>query len=237
MPELVSLKVKKTTLSRILLRIVLVGLILAFLLAVAVLLTDWRVSKAGRALETTLDQLDGEAAFDCVIVPGALVYANGWPSAMLQDRLDMAVRIYNQGLTGRILVSGDHGQTDYDEVNVMRQYLIDAGIPAAHIFMDHAGFDTFDTMYRAQAVFGVKRALVTTQDFHLYRALYIGQQLGLDVQGVASAYRDSYRSSWYNFREYLARFKAFLDCEILHAKPKYTGPTIPISGDGNMTAG
>ena len=237
MTENRSVRPKKIHMPGILLRLALVLLILAVLLAVAVLLTDWRVSKAGRGLETTLDQLAGEPVFDCIIVPGALVYANRWPSAMLQDRLDMAVEIYNQGLTERILVSGDHGQTDYDEVNVMRQYLLDAGIPAAHIFMDHAGFDTYDTMYRAQAVFGVQRALVTTQDFHLYRALYIGQQLGLDVQGVASAYRDSYRSSWYNFREYLARFKAFLDCEILNAKPTYTGPTIPISGDGSGTLG
>jgi vancomycin permeability regulator SanA len=118
----------------------------------------------------------------------------------------------------------------------MRRYLLAAGIPDACIFMDHAGFDTYDTVYRAKAVFNVRRAVITTQDFQLYRALYIGKHLDVDLWGVASEYSASYRSSWYRFREYPARVKAFFDCEILHSSPAYTGPLIPISGDGRATA-
>lgn len=210
-------------------------LIFAAVLLIGILLVDWRVESLGRSRVVSLEQLAEMPAFDCVIVPGALVYPNGTPSAMLQDRLDMAITIYEGGCTNRILVSGDHGQEDYNEVGIMRQYLLDHDIPETDIFMDHAGFDTYDTLYRAQAIFQVKRAIITTQDFHLYRALYIGRQIGLDVQGVACQYDPAYQKDWYRFREYLARCKALLDAEILHVKPTYEGPAIPITGDGRTT--
>jgi len=117
----------------------------------------------------------------------------------------------------------------------MRQYLLDAGIPAEHVFMDHAGFDTYDTLFRAQSIFGVRRAVITTQDFHLIRALYIGKQLDLDLQGVDCGYVFPSEKSRYRLREYPARFKAFLDCEIFMSQPTYTGETIPITGSGLAT--
>ncbi len=234
---IVKKKKKPFPLRRRLLQFSGMALLVLLVLAGLVLYIDRRVEKSGRNHLTTLDQLASSSDFDCIIVPGALVYEDGRPSAMLKDRLDMAIKIYERGSAKRIIVSGDHGQADYDEVNSMRQYLLDAGIAAEAIFMDHAGFDTYDTLYRAQAVFGVDRAIITTQDFHLYRALYIGEQLGLDIQGVACIYPDWYQSPGYRFREYFARFKAFLDCEVLHASPTYTGPTIPISGDGRTTLG
>ena len=214
---------------------VLALVVFAIAMAVLVFLADARVNAQGAAQIRTLDELSGQPSFDCVIVPGALVYDNGRPSSMLQDRLDMAIQIYQNGLTDRILVSGDHGQADYNEVGVMRQYLLEAGIPEEHIFMDHAGFDTYDTVYRAQSIFGVRRALITTQDFHLIRALYIGRQLGLDLQGTDCGYNHATEKARYRIREYPARFKAFLDCEVFGASPAYTGDTIPISGDGRLT--
>lgn len=180
-------------------------------------------------------QLSRSVKFDCVIVPGALIHPDGRPSEMLSDRLDMAIRIYDAGLTNRILVSGDNSRLDYNEPASMRQYLMSAGIPPECIFMDYAGFDTYDTLYRARTVFQVERALFTTQDFQLLRALYIARQLGIDVWGVQSDYKASYRRAWYRLREYPARFKAFVDCEILQSKPTYLGPVIPISGDGRAT--
>lgn len=212
-------------------------LVLGLLTAAATLLINWRVEALSSDRLLTFDQLSGQSAYDCVIVPGALVHEDGTPSGMLADRLDMAVRIYQSGITDRILVSGDHGRSDYNEVGVMRQYLLDAGIPAEHIFMDHAGFDTYDTVYRAQSIFGVKRALITTQDFHLPRALYIGVQLGLDLQGVDCGYFHTTSNIYYNFREFPARVKAWLDCEILHISPTFGGEPIPISGDGRATLG
>ncbi len=230
-------RTKARSIGRLLLRLVVLALAIGLVTSVGVLIIDRMVENQGRSREITFGQLAGQARFDCVIVPGALVHPDGTPSAMLRDRLDMAVAIYQSGCTDRILVSGDHGRADYNEVGVMRQYLLAAGIPDECIFMDHAGFDTYDTLYRAQAVFAVRRAVFTTQDFQLYRALYISRQLGLDVQGIACAYPDWYRKPWYRFREYFARCKAFLDCEILHASPTYTGPVIPIGGDGRLTAG
>lgn len=210
-------------------------LIVSVLGCVLVLAVDSYVAAIGRKAILLFDELSGQPQYDCVIVPGALVYDSGRPSAMLRDRLDMAVRIYESGVTDRILVSGDHGRVDYNEVGVMRQYLLDAGIPAEHVFMDHAGFDTYDTLYRAQLIFGVRRAVITTQDFHLIRALYIGQQLNLDLLGVDCGYVFSSEKSRYRVREYPARFKAFLDCEIFKSLPAYTGETIPITGSGWAT--
>jgi SanA protein len=224
--------------KRRLILFLLIFVILTILTAGFILLIDLRVEKAGREKVAEYDDLAGLAVkgkFDCVIVPGALVHPDGQPSEMLSDRLDMAIRIFRDGLTDRILVSGDHGSTDYNEVGSMREYLLDAGIPAECIFMDHAGFDTYDTVYRAKSIFCIKRALITTQDFHLYRALYIGKQLDIDLWGVACEYSDSYKKPWYRFREFPARVKAFLNCEILHSSSTYGGPQIPISGDGRAT--
>lgn len=225
----------------ILLVMILVVSILGILVIVGI---DYRVASRGRRLimgpddSVTLEDPDDSAApatYDCVIVPGALVYPNGTPSPMLQDRLETALAIYQAGLTDRILVSGDHGQADYDEVNVMRQYLLNRGVNPEHIFMDHAGFDTYDTLYRARDVFAVHKALIATQTFHLLRALYIGQELGLVVQGLASDLRPYPGMTRYRLREYGARLKAFVDCEITHAQPVYLGDVIPINGSGLAT--
>lgn len=193
-------------------------------------LVDRAVERAGDRHLTTADRLEKA---DCVIVPGALVYSDG-PSQMLQDRLDVALDIYRSGVTDRILVSGDHGRKDYDEVNIMRSYLLEHGVPPEHIFMDHAGFDTYDTLYRARDVFLVTRAIVVTQDFHLRRALYIGECLGLDLQGVSSDLRVYPRARYYRLREYPARLKAFAEC-LLKIEPTYLGEVIPIQGSGLAT--
>jgi SanA protein len=216
-------------------RSLLMAVILGLLMVVFILVIDWLVAAQGAEKVLSIEQLSDQARYDCVIVPGALVHADGTPSAMLQDRLDMAIHIIKSGITDRVLVSGDHGRPDYNEVGVMRQYLLNAGIPAEQIFMDHAGFDTYDTVYRAQSIFGVKRALITTQDFHLLRALYIGRQLGLDLYGIDCGYLNFAEDYKYRLREYPARVKAFLDCEILKSSPTYNGQVIPISGDGRLT--
>lgn len=206
--------------------------ILGVLTAAAVLLVDWSVERFGEKLTAPIGQLKPA---DCVIVPGALVYSNQRPSPILQDRLDVALQVYRTGITNRIIVSGDHGTEQYDEVNVMRQYLLEKGVPPEHIFMDHAGFDTYDTMYRARDVFQVKKAIVVTQTFHLNRALYIGQALDLEVQGVPSDLQVYQKDAYYRLREYPARFKAFLDCHILRSTPTYLGKPIPITGSGLAT--
>lgn len=175
---------------------------------------------------------------DAVIVPGARVYADGTVSPMLADRLDAALALYREGRAPRILVSGDHGTRGYDEVNAMRRYLEAAGVPAAHIFMDHAGFTTYDTLYRARDVFGLRRAVVVTQRFHLTRSLFVADALGLDVEGVVADRRPYTVSSLVrsNVREVGARVKAAVET-IASPRPRFLGPRIPIGGDGRVTRG
>lgn len=225
---------KKIKKGRLLMYWIIGILILAIAGTGAVLYLDGRVENTGKAHVYAMDQLG--SGYDCVIVPGALVYQNSTPSGMLQDRLDVALQIYEKGIVPKILVSGDHGTKNYDEVNVMRNYLIEKGVPAEDIFMDHAGFDTYQTIYRARDVFQVKKAVIATQDFHLYRALYIGEKLSLELDGVESTLRTYGTSSLKSrIREYFARVKAFIECEITKPEPEFLGPAIPITGDGKQT--
>ncbi len=180
--------------------------------------------------EEDLKQLNA----DCILILGAGVWAGGVPSNMLADRLDEGLRLYRNGISGKILVSGDHGRKDYDEVNVMKKYLMDRGVPEEDVFMDHAGFTTHESMYRARDVFGVRKAVVVTQKYHLYRALYICEKMGIEALGSSSDPR-SYRGAFIrNARESVSRVKAIIWC-LLKVKPKYLGEPIDIHGDGNIT--
>ncbi len=171
---------------------------------------------------------------DCIIVLGCLVRPSGEPSNMLSDRLRCGVELYQMGAAPKILMSGDHGQKEYNEVQTMKNYALDAEIDSADIFMDHAGFCTYDSIYRAKEVFKAKKVIIVTQEYHLSRALLIARKLGLEAYGVASDYH-TYRGQTYrDIREIIARNKDFL-YTIFKPKPKYLGEAIPISGDGNLT--
>ena len=207
-------------------------LIAAFAVAIAVAALNIVVIAGGGKLIVKL----GEARqADCIIVPGALVWSSGQPSEMLQDRLDVALELYKAGVAKKIIVSGDHGQKDYDEVNAMRRYLEDKGVPTENIFMDHAGFDTYSTMYRARDVFCVKSAVVVTQKYHLYRALYLANSMGIQAQGVACDRYKSPKQLYYDFREAAARAKDFFTSDIFKPKPKFLGDELPVSGSGVVT--
>lgn len=173
---------------------------------------------------------------DCVMVLGAGIWRDNEPSPMLRDRLDEGIRIYNEGIAPKILVSGDHELKGYDEVNVMKTYLLEAGIPSEDIFMDHAGLCTYDSMYRAKAVFGVERMIVVTQEYHEYRALYICKHQKIDALGSPAAHFDYSGQRRRDVREWLARDKDILTC-LFRVKPKYLGEPIDIHGDGNVTIG
>jgi vancomycin permeability regulator SanA len=171
---------------------------------------------------------------DCIIILGCQVRADGTPSLMLSDRLDRGIALYKQGAAPKSIMSGDHGQTEYDEVNTMKQYAIDAGVPSEDIFMDHAGFSTYETIYRAKAIFGVKKAIIVTQEYHLYRALYIANRFDIEAQGVGADYRTYSGQLKRDIREVLARCKDFATC-IWKPEPTYLGETIPVFGNGDIT--
>ena len=165
------------------------------------------------------------------IVLGASVM-NGKPSPILADRANAAIALYNAGKVGKILVTGDNGALSHDEVSPVRKYLLDAGIPSQDIFLDHAGFDTYSSMYRAVAVFEAQSAIIVTQDFHLPRALWIARHLGLTAYGITAA---GGTNSAYNYvREIPASFKALFEVWT-RREPKYLGQTFPLSGSGEET--
>ena len=170
---------------------------------------------------------------DCVLVLGAGVWGDN-PSPMLEDRLLKGIELYNKGIAPKIIMSGDHGQDDYDEVNIMKEYAIKKGVPSEDIFMDHAGFSTYESIYRAKEIFGVKNLIIVTQEYHLYRALYIANRLGLNAYGVNSDPREYGGQLYREIREILARNKDFVKC-IFKPEPTYLGDFIPINGNGNLT--
>lgn len=210
--------------------------ILAAVAAVIVLGINFIVvGMGGRDLVSEKDMLK-ESSFraDCIIVLGAQVKADGTPSKMLRDRLDEGIRLYEAGAAPKILMSGDDGQVEYNEVAAMAAYAEDAGVSKKDLFLDHAGFSTYESMYRAQYIFGVKRAIVVTQKYHEYRALYIGQRLGMDVRGVSAADINYAFQGFRDIREVMARDKDLLQC-IFWPKPTYLGDKIDIKGDGRQT--
>jgi SanA protein len=179
---------------------------------------------------------DGVKNLDCALVLGAGVKDDGSPSDVLRDRLDVALSLYRNGRVARVLVSGDHRAASYDEPNAMRRYLEEHGVPREAIFMDHAGFDTYSSVWRAKHVFGAERIVVVTQDFHLPRALYVARSLGMAAEG-ASADRRLYRGMvWLHTRETISRTKAFVDV-VVARRPHHEGPRIDLRGDGRATAG
>lgn len=170
---------------------------------------------------------------DAILVLGAGL-RNGKPSPILKDRLDTAIKLYKDGVSKRIIVSGDHGKKYYDEVNVMKNYLLDKGVESNNIFMDHAGFSTYDSIYRAKEIFLANNIIIVTQQFHLYRSLYIAEKLELNAVGVSATLRDYNGSVKFELREILARDKDFVKV-MFKPEPTYLGDTIPVFGDGNVT--
>ena len=179
------------------------------------------------------DNYDKIGEVDCIIVLGGGIRKDK-PSPLLQDRLDKAIELYKKGLAPKIIMSGDHGTKEHDEVNVMKNYAIENGVPSEDIFMDHAGFSTYDTMYRAKNIFGVEKAIIVTQKYHIFRSVYIAKKLGIDAYGISA---EDIKHQWpiyREFREVLARDKDFFKC-IFKPKSKVLGDKIDIKGNGDIT--
>jgi len=170
---------------------------------------------------------------DCILVLGAGVRRNS-PSPMLEDRLLTSMELYNLKKAPKILVSGDHEYNDYDEVNVMKNYLKENNIPSKDIFMDHAGLSTYDSIYRAKKIFKVNKVIIITQEYHLYRAIYISKKLDMEVYGVVADKKEYFGQIKRDIREFYARIKDFFKC-IMKPDSTYLGEVFPINGDGDKT--
>lgn len=168
------------------------------------------------------------------MVPGALVGRDGTPSEILSDRLEKAFELYLEGKVYRFLLTGDHGTKAYDEVNHMKEFLTNKGVPPEDIFLDHAGFDTYNSIVRAQKIFKVTGVIIVTQEFHLSRALYIARAKHLDAYGYVADKHQYSAINHLKFREKLANVKAFFEVYI-NKKPKFLGDEIPITGDSQKS--
>jgi vancomycin permeability regulator SanA len=209
-------------------------LCLCLLGTVALFSVNARVKAVAKPSILTSEQAKELSDIDCIIVLGCQVKADGTLSHMLRDRLTRGVELYKSGVAPKLLMSGDHGQKSYDEVNAMKQYAKDNGVPSENVFMDHAGFSTYETVYRAKEIFEAKKVVIVTQEYHLHRALYIAKQLGVEAYGVAADYNRYAGQTMRDFREILARNKDFAQC-IFKPKPTYLGEAIPVSGNGDTT--
>lgn len=210
----------------ILFALLLLGMILAFGI-------NFYVKARVKGRIVTAEEASALEEADAVLVLGCLVRGDGTPSAMLSDRLDTALSL---SLNAPYIMSGDHGTKDYDEVNAMRNYAVKNGADKSRVFMDHAGFSTYDSIYRAKEIFGAQKIVIVTQKYHLYRALYIAKSLGLDAVGVSADVRIYSGQNMREIREILARNKDFFT-SIFKPKPKYLGEKISLSSDASVTEG
>lgn len=216
-------------------RISILGVLGAGLLCAAlVLCINLWVTGSVRGSILTQEQTAGLRDVDCIIVLGCQVRSDGSPSHMLEDRLRQGVALYTLGAAPKLLMSGDHGTDGYDEVDAMKQYAVESGVPSEDVFMDHAGFSTYETMCRAKKIFQAEKVLIVTQRYHLYRAVYLANALGMEAYGVAAEYRQYSGQFARDVREVLARVKDF-GMAIFQPDPTYLGDAIPISGSGELT--
>jgi len=206
---------------------------LAILVLGYVFLVNGYVQKVGSQNITAAEEAPQA---DAILILGARVFSNGNISLMLKDRLMVGLELYGLGKAEKILVSGDHGRKDYDEVNTMKDFLQEKGVPAADVFMDHAGFSTYESLYRARDIFQAKKLIIVTQKYHLMRALFIARELGLEAYGVAADKHIYHGVMFKNeLREIAARNKDFIVAKFLHPEPTYLGDVIPLTGDGSVT--
>ena len=208
-------------------------LVIIAIMIIGVVSINIYVKKSTKKQIKNEDECEEITDVDCIIVLGAAVWGDK-PSPMLEDRLLEGIELYQKGVSKKIIMSGDHGQNEYDEVNIMKQFAIEKGIPSEDIFMDHAGFSTYDSIYRAKEIFEAKRIIIVTQEYHLYRALHIANRLGIEAYGVGADPRQYVGAFNREVREILARNKDFVKC-ILKPQPTYLGDTIPVSGNGDVT--
>jgi SanA protein len=190
--------------------------------------------KASMAQYLISEDAASKVGADCILVLGAGLKVDGTPSEMLKDRLDEGIALYKEGAAQKLLLSGDNSKIQHNEVNAMKLYVQAEGVPPEDIFLDHAGFSTYESMYRARAVFAVKKLIIVTQKYHQYRALYNARGLGLTAYGVTARSRTYSGQKYREIREILARNKDFIQV-ILKPKPTYLGDVIPIIGSGIQT--
>ena len=208
---------------------------IALLIGIAAVSLSVYMVKATEKNIFTADTFKNDEKADCILILGAGV-KDDKPKPMLRDRLLTGIELYKSGAAEKIIMSGDHGRADYDEVNVMRSFAIEQGVRAEDIFLDHAGFSTYDSVYRAKNIFGAENIIIVSQKYHLYRALYISEKLDVKAAGVSANLNTYGGQLKRDIREIIARDKDFFKC-IVKPEAEIMGDKIPLDGDGSITLG
>ena len=221
---------------KITMKILSVLLTICLLSAITVFGMNFYVIKSADKYILSLEEVQKLEDVDCILILGCLVKRDNTPSKMLQDRLTVGVSLYKLNVAPKIIMSGDHGTKEYDEVNAMKNFAMEKQVKEDDIFMDHAGFSTYESMYRARDIFSAKKIVIVTQGYHLYRAVYDARKLGIEAYGVTSDLHQYGRVLYNTFRETAARCKDFIGC-ILKPEPTYLGDRISLAGSGNVTNG
>ncbi len=208
---------------------------IALLIGITAISLSVYMVKATEKSVFTADTFKNDEKADCILILGAGV-KDDKPKPMLRDRLLTGIELYKSGAAEKIIMSGDHGRADYDEVNVMRAFALEQGVRAEDIFLDHAGFSTYDSVYRAKNIFGAENIIIVSQKYHLYRALYISEKLDVKAAGVSANLNTYGGQLKRDIREIIARDKDFFKC-IVKPEAEIMGDKIPLDGDGSITLG
>ena len=211
--------------------VLIISVILGLIVLFGIFANFWIIIKSSKKIKDINEKND---EVDAIMVLGCEVRKNGYPGIVLKQRLDKAIEVYKNGWSKKILVTGNHATDEYDEVNSMKNYLKSKGIPSENIFMDHAGFTTYESMYRAKYIFNVEKMVVITQKYHLYRSIYIANKLGIKTYGISAKIVKDKRIKNHTIREFFARIKNFVKC-IYKPEARYMGETISIKGNGDIT--
>ena len=220
---------KKRKINRMI-KIMIIGIIILMIAIFSLNIYVVNNTKNEIVKEENVSNIEG---VDCILILGAGIWGDK-PSPMLEDRLKEGIVLYKQGTTKKIIMSGDHSREDYDEVKIMKEYAESEGVPSEDIFMDHAGFSSYDSVYRAKEIFGVQKMIIVTQKYHLYRSLYIAKKLGIEAYGIESNLRTYPGQVFREIREILARDKDYFKC-IMKLEASIMGEKISLDGSGDIT--
>lgn len=220
---------KKRNINRMI-KIMIIGIIILMIAIFSLNIYVVNSTKNEIVKEENVSNIEG---VDCILILGAGIWGDK-PSPMLEDRLKEGIVLYKQGTTKKIIMSGDHSREDYDEVKIMKEYAESEGVPSEDIFMDHAGFSSYDSVYRAKEIFGVQKMIIVTQKYHLYRSLYIAKKLGIEAYGIESNLRTYPGQVFREIREILARDKDYFKC-IMKPEASIMGEKISLDGSGDIT--
>lgn len=220
---------KKRKINRMI-KIMIIGIIILMIAIFSLNIYVVNNTKNEIVKEENVSNIEG---VDCILILGAGIWGDK-PSPMLEDRLKEGITLYKKGTTKKIIMSGDHSREDYDEVKIMKEYAESEGVPSEDIFMDHAGFSSYDSVYRAKEIFGVQKMIIVTQKYHLYRSLYIAKKLGIEAYGIESNLRTYPGQVFREIREILARDKDYFKC-IMKPEASIMGEKISLDGSGDIT--